>query len=263
MTLLTDTESHSSARCRSMLNTQERYFGVEIEFRVRNMADLSQIGKDLYACQYTKYPAMQDKDFGKEDLLTWRFEEEPGIFGGEVISPKKVLDLKTLNEIQYILGILGRNSAFTDRSTGIHVHVDTSDLATLTEWQNLYALYHRYESELRWIAGRRSPGGTNRITDALTYPEPGYKAESFWTLMRHYSKRTHALSAFNVSSKHSGHVEFRLWDSTLAFSEVEDYIQTSIGLVNAARSLSQNSINYEAIERFEGCLTDMLQMYGY
>lgn len=263
MTLLTDAEPASSVLDRSTPHAPARYFGLEVEFRVLNVTDLSQIGQNLHACKYTQSPDIQGKDFGKGNLRTWRFEEELGIFGGEVISPKSIVDRDTLNEIEHVLGILRRNSAFADKSTGIHVHVDTSDLNTLTDWQNLYALYHRYESELRAIAGRRSPGGINRITDALTYPDPGYKAESFWALMRHYGTRTHALSAFNVSSKHSGHVEFRLWDSTLNFSTVEEYIQTSLGLVNAAKNLSQNSVNYEEIECFEGCLADMLTAYGY
>lgn len=163
----------------------------------------------------------------------------------ELVSP--ILTYEDIEPLQEIIRALRATGAFTNKSCGIHIHVDATPHtpASLKNLVNLMAskedlLYKALEidperlryckkvnEELIQTINKKKPKTLEQLAD-IWYE--GYGRES---RERHYHQsRYHGLNLHSTFTK--GTVEFRLFNSTLHAGKVKAYIQFCLALSNQA-----------------------------
>ncbi|MBP3887587.1 MAG: amidoligase family protein [Cellulosilyticum sp.] len=163
----------------------------------------------------------------------------------ELVSP--ILTYEDIEPLQEMIRALRTSGAFTNKSCGIHIHIDASPHTPLTlkNLVNLMAskedlLYKALEidpqrlryckkvnEELITAINKKKPKTIEQLAD-LWYQGYGWESRT-----RHYHQsRYHGLNLHSTFTK--GTVEFRLFNSTLHAGKVKAYIQFCLALSNQA-----------------------------
>ena len=170
----------------------------------------------------------------------------------ELVSP--ILTYQDIEPLQEMIRALRAIGTFTNKSCGIHIHVDATPHtpASLKNLVNLMAskedlLYKALEidperlryckkvnEELIQTINKKKPRTLEQLAD-IWYQ--GYGRES---RERHYHQsRYHGLNLHSTFTK--GTIEFRLFNSTLHAGKVKAYIQFCLALSNQALSQKKAS----------------------
>lgn len=165
----------------------------------------------------------------------------------EIVSP--ILAYEDIKPLQEIVRALREEGAFTNKSCGIHIHIDAARHTpnTLKNLVNLMAskedlLYKslqidlerlrfckRVNEELIKTINKKKPNTLQALAD-IWYQEYGYESRS-----RHYHQsRYHGLNLHSVFNK--GTVEFRLFNSTTHAGKIKAYIQFCLAISHQALS---------------------------
>lgn len=163
----------------------------------------------------------------------------------ELVSP--ILTYKDIEPLQEIIRALWRKGAFTNRSCGIHIHVDAAEHTprSLKNLVNLMAskedlLYKSLQidsNRLRYckkvneslisLINENKPRTMEQLAD-IWYQDYGLENRD-----KHYHQsRYHGLNLHSVFTK--GTVEFRIFNSTVHAGKVKAYIQFCLALSHQA-----------------------------
>ena len=163
----------------------------------------------------------------------------------ELVSP--ILTYEDIEPLQEMIRALRKVGAFTNKSCGIHIHIDAAP-HTPTSLKNLVNLMASKEDllykaleidprrlryckkvneELITAINKKKPKTLEQLAD-LWYQGYGWESRD-----RHYHQsRYHGLNLHSTFTK--GTVEFRLFNSTLHAGKVKAYLQFCLALSNQA-----------------------------
>ena len=209
-----------------------RKFGVEIEVE----------GLDTYRTASILTSNIFNRDLKDSKGRTWKVVYDGSLDNGaEVVSP--LLTLEDLPILKNLLWVLRNNGAYVDLNTGLHIHVDSSDL-NATDLVNLVRLVYA-RAQLFYRAVRLQRGvryckplekvfveeiTKSKILDIVDLRHARYKAAGTSGRSHYDDSRYHLL---NLHSYFEGKgVEFRLFDGTLIYDKLESYIIFCLALVD-------------------------------
>ena len=243
-------------------------FGIEIEFTGitrKEAADcirtqMHSLTSSYVGGTYDAYHIMDDlgrtwKIVSDSSIEAQKKREKENIYAGseyrvELVSP--ILTYEDIEPLQEMIRALRVAGAFTNKTCGIHIHVDAAPHSptSLKNLVNLMAskedlLYKslqidperlRYckkvNEELIQTINKKKPKTIAQLAD-IWYQGYGYESRE-----RHYHQsRYHGLNLHSTFTK--GTVEFRLFNSTTHAGKIKAYIQFCLALSNQA--LSQKS----------------------
>ncbi len=238
-------------------------FGIEIEFTGITRKEAAGVLNQQPGSVATRYTGGTYDAYETIDVQgrTWKIVSDSSIdpqkmegktrhyansdYKVELVSP--ILTYEDIEPLQEIIRALRAAGAFTNKSCGIHIHVDATPHtpASLKNLVNLMAskedlLYKALEidperlkyckkvnEELIKTINKKKPRTLEQLAD-IWYE--GYGRES---RERHYHQsRYHGLNLHSTFTK--GTVEFRLFNSTLHAGKVKAYIQFCLALSNQA-----------------------------
>jgi hypothetical protein len=253
------------------MDMKDQRFGIEIEFTGITREDAAKITARYFGTQahfdgtfYDVYSALDMQ--GRK----WKFVSDSSIsaekksgqsvisadseYRVELVSP--ICRYEDIPDIQELVRKLREAGAFSNKSCGIHVHVDASpfDANSLRNITNIMAskedlIYkalqvdvsreHSYckKTDLSWLEelNRRKPK-THEAVSRIWYSQ---NRDSIHGNHEHYhDSRYHCLNLHSVFTK--GTVEFRLFNSDIQHAgKVKAYIQLSLAIT--AQALNQTS----------------------
>jgi len=246
------------------LELKEQRFGIEIEMTGITRQEAAEVAAAYFGTEssyvgtyYDTYAALDGQ--GRQ----WKFMSDGSIdterkegnrrvwadsdYSTEMVSP--ICRYEDIIPIQEIIRELKRHGAVTNKSCGIHVHVDASpfDARTLRNITNIMAS----KEDLIYKALKISVARENqycqkveeRFLEELNQKKPKTLdgVERIWyngssRRSRHYDdSRYHCLNLHSVFQK--GTVEFRLFNGTLHAGKIKAYIQFSLAI--SAQALNQ------------------------
>lgn len=220
--------------------------GVEIEFNASEYYDSAALSAALWDKGYSTTPQQQEKATNPEVYQfgprSWRFETDPSVDGGEIISPRTEhaqirLLTEQIDDINQLILRHGGTTQKTVRTSGLHVHVDVSMLTEVTHWQALFSFYHHFENALILLAADERYETHRPFAFLARLPQAPLLSEADVTsrhIIRHYANRNALLNTFQVSKPGKGHVEFKLWDSTLDTRQTMRQVLISQSIVGFA-----------------------------
>ncbi|MEV6151035.1 amidoligase family protein [Nonomuraea sp. NPDC052129] len=227
-------------------------FGREIEYdlpkslRPHQDAINQAIARDLYDAGLTRDPWTHPYHTGHdggyyEGDNGWRLEQD-GSVAGELVSPPLYDTPRTWESIQLVCEIIKSHGGVATRSTGGHVHVDTSAFDHIPAfYQRLLRLVNRnyFDTFLRLM--------TNPEQDrhrGLLYCMPNVlDSAGYVTLDELVSSQLERGSAVNVESVEGGrtdHTEIRLPDGSLDPGVIQTQIKLALGTVGLALRLGDD-----------------------
>lgn len=246
------------------MELKEQRFGIEIEMTGITREKAAEVVAGYFGTEsfyigtsYETYAALDGQ--GRQ----WKFMSDGSIdterkegsrrvwadsdYSTEMVSP--ICRYEDIIPIQEIIRELKRHGAITNKSCGIHVHVDASpfDARTLRNITNIMAS----KEDLIYKALKISVARENqycqkveeRFLEELNQKKPKTLdgVERIWyngssRSHRHYDgSRYHCLNLHSVFQK--GTVEFRLFNGTLHAGKIKAYIQFSLAI--SAQALNQ------------------------
>ncbi len=246
------------------MELKEQRFGIEIEMTGITREEAARVTAAYFGTEsryvgtsYDTYAALDRQ--GRQ----WKFMSDGSIdterkagdrrvgagsdYSTEMVSP--ICRYEDIIPIQEIIRELKRHGAITNKSCGIHVHVDASpfDARTLRNITNIMAS----KEDLIYKALKISVARENqycqkveeRFLEELNQKKPKTLdgVERIWyngssRRSRHYDdSRYHCLNLHSVFQK--GTVEFRLFNGTLHAGKIKAYIQFSLAI--SAQALNQ------------------------
>lgn len=246
------------------MELKEQRFGIEIEMTGITREEAARVtaayfgtessyvglGYDAYAAldrQGRQWKFMRDGSIDTERKVGNRRVSTSGEYSTEMVSP--ICRYEDIVPIQEIIRELKKHGAITNKSCGIHVHVDASpfDARTLRNITNIMAS----KEDLIYKALKVSVARENqycqkveeRFLEELNQKKPKTLdgVERIWydgdsRRHRHYDdSRYHCLNLHSVFQK--GTVEFRLFNGTLHAGKIKAYIQFSLAIT--AQALNQ------------------------
>lgn len=246
------------------MELKEQRFGIEIEMTGITREEAARVAAAYFGTEsryigmgYDAYAALdgqgrQWKFMSDGSIETERKEGDRRVGAGsdystEMVSP--ICRYEDIIPIQEIIRELKKHGAITNKSCGIHVHVDASpfDARTLRNITNIMAS----KEDLIYKALKVSVARENqycqkveeRFLEELNQKKPKTLdgVERIWyngnsRRNRHYDdSRYHCLNLHSVFQK--GTVEFRLFNGTLHAGKIKAYIQFSLAI--SAQALNQ------------------------
>ena len=246
------------------MELKEQRFGIEIEMTGITREEAARVtaayfgtesryvglGYDAYAAldgQGRQWKFMSDSSITAERKAGEQRVRASGEYKTEMVSP--ICRYEDIVPIQEIIRELKKHGAITNKSCGIHVHVDASpfDARTLRNITNIMAS----KEDLIYKALKVSVARENqycqkveeRFLEELNQKKPKTLdgVERIWydgysRRHRHYdASRYHCLNLHSVFQK--GTVEFRLFNGTLHAGKIKAYIQISLAIT--AQALNQ------------------------
>ena len=246
------------------MELKEQRFGIEIEMTGITREEAARVtaayfgtesryvglGYDAYAAldgQGRQWKFMSDSSITAERKAGEQRVRATGEYKTEMVSP--ICRYEDIVPIQEIIRELKKHGAITNKSCGIHVHVDASpfDARTLRNITNIMAS----KEDLIYKALKVSVARENqycqkveeRFLEELNQKKPKTLdgVERIWydgdsRRHRHYDdSRYHCLNLHSVFQK--GTVEFRLFNGTLHAGKIKAYIQFSLAIT--AQALNQ------------------------
>lgn len=207
-------------------------------------------GYDAYAAldgQGRQWKFMRDASITSEQMMGGQRVRTYDGYKTEMVSP--ICCYEDIIPIQEIIRELKKHGAFTNKSCGIHVHVDASpfDARTLRNITNIMASKEDliYKALKVSVARERQycQKVEERFLEELNQKKPKSLdgVEQIWydgasRRYRHYDdSRYHCLNLHSVFQK--GTVEFRLFNGTLHAGKIKAYIQFSLAIT--AQALNQ------------------------
>jgi hypothetical protein len=227
-------------------------FGREIEYdlpkslRPHQDAINQAIARDLYEAGLTRdpwtHPYHTSHDGGYyEGDNGWRLEQD-GSVAGELVSPPLYDTPRTWESIQLVCEIIKSHGGVATRSTGGHIHVDTSAFDHVPAfYQRLLRLVNRnyLDTFLRLMTNPEQ--GRHR---GLLYCAPNMlDSAGYVTLDDLVSSQFERGSAVNVQSVEGGrtdHTEIRLPDGSLDPGVIQTQIKLALGTVGLALRLGDD-----------------------
>ena len=246
------------------MELKEQRFGIEIEMTGITRAEAARVTAAYFGTEssyigtyYETYAALDGQ--GRQ----WKFMSDSSIdterksgnqrvwadsdYSTEMVSP--ICRYEDIKAIQEIIRELKKHGAITNKSCGIHVHVDASpfDARTLRNITNIMAskedlIYKALKVSV--VRERRYCHKVEeRFLEELNQKKPKTLdgVERIWydgdsRRYRHYdSSRYHCLNLHSVFQK--GTVEFRLFNGTLHAGKIKAYIQFCLAI--SAQALNQ------------------------
>lgn len=264
----------------TMLEMQDRTFGIELEFTGRYKHDAANaIAQALgiphvHSMPYhgTRCETCHSNIPDNERYAQWRVERDGSVtefrsggeWGGEVVSP--VLKLADMPTVQKVLRAMRTpteslehgNAATTSRKCGLHIHVFTKDLSD----------QQRANIVLRWSALDRAVFQTlvavsrrdNHFCRPMTQHEANTVAGLFALGVAPQDHQTNKYRSLNVLPfKKIGTFEFRLHQGTLNFNKVKNWVTLLLSFVQGMGDETEDrTVDASgAVERTERLL-DML-----
>lgn len=246
------------------MELKEQRFGIEIEMTGITRAEAARVTAAYFGTEssyigtyYETYAALDGQ--GRQ----WKFMSDGSIdterksgnrrvwadsdYSTEMVSP--ICRYEDIKAIQEIIRELKKHGAITNKSCGIHVHVDASpfDARTLRNITNIMAS----KEDLIYKALKVSVARENqychkveeRFLEELNQKKPKTLdgVEQIWyggdsRRYHHYDdSRYHCLNLHSVFQK--GTVEFRLFNGTLHAGKIKAYIQFCLAI--SAQALNQ------------------------
>ena len=252
------------------MNLRDQRFGIEIEFTgiTRRMAAEVAAGYfsstahhdgtyyDIYSAldrQGRKWKFMSDASINAEKKAEGRIVSAEYAYKVELVSP--ICRYDDIHDIQELVRSLRAAGAFSNKSCGIHVHVDASpfDANSLRNITNIIASkedliykalqvavsreHYCKKTDLGWLEelNRRKPKTSEEVSRIWyeTNPDEGLENSAHY-----HNSRYHCLNLHSVFTK--GTVEFRLFNSDIQHAgKIKAYIQLSLAV--AAQALNQSS----------------------
>ena len=248
------------------MDTKAQRFGIEVEMTGITREDAAKIaaayfgtssryigeGYDSYAAldsQGRQWKFVSDASITPQRKNGRRTEAASGAYQTEMVSP--ICRWEDIEKVQELVRKLKAAGAISNKSCGIHVHVDASpfDANSLRNITNIMAakedlIYKALEVSVarqhRWCRPVEQ-----RFLDELNQRKPQSleQVKRIWynggdRSHSHYDdSRYHCLNLHSVFQK--GTVEFRLFNGTLHAGKIKSYIQLSLAI--GAQALNQRS----------------------
>ena len=247
------------------MELKEQRFGIEIEMTGITRRKAAEVTAAYFGTEsgyigtyYETYAAldrqgrqwkfMSDGSIDEERIVGNRRVQADSEYSTEMVSP--ICRYEDIKAIQEIIRELKRHGAVTNRSCGIHVHVDASpfDARTLRNITNIMASKEDliYKALKVSVARERRycKKVEERFLEELNQKKPKTLdgVEQIWydgrsRRGRHYDdSRYHCLNLHSVFQK--GTVEFRLFNGTLHAGKIKAYIQFCLAIT--AQALNQS-----------------------
>jgi hypothetical protein len=223
-------------------------FGIEIEFDLpegltqpEKEAVYAAIVADLRAAGLTRQAEIggyhQVVDLGYSEARDWwRLEKDPTV-SAELVSPILRDTPRTWADLRKAVGILQRHGGLITKRTSSHVHVGTGQFGDdVRNYEALRALYVGHQDQL-FRLGMNPRADAHRGTKEslpLSAQHGGYLA--VWDTPSGRDKD--ALSFRRVQGRGTDHVEFRQLDGSLDVGELQQNVNTALGLVYGALRLA-------------------------
>lgn len=230
----------------------ERTFGVEIEFKTS--ASKAQVAAAIRA----KGIDCQAESYGHQTRNHWKVVSDGSVYGGwELVSPA-LKGLDGLRQIKAVSEGLAEIGASIDRSCGLHVHHDASDLSR-KNIKDLLNFYIRWEPviDLLMPASRRGNSNTycrsiSRWNDRASTINAvnGHRGSIYNFTGTRYTK-------LNLQSFHRhGTVEFRHHSGTTDVGKISSWVVLTQVFVERAKlgrlSTKVQGVNYEKFKKALG-----------
>lgn len=232
---------------------EERTYGVEIEFKSRmSRADVARQvqahGVDCYAASYNH-----------STWTSWKVMSDASISGSgwELVSPP-MKGLDGLRQVRSVCKALDAIGATVDRSCGLHVHHDASDLSR-KNIKDLLNFYIRWEPiiDLLMPASRRGNSNTYCQSVAKWADRQGTIAEvnGYRSSIEDFNGSRYTKLNLESLNRH-GTVEFRQHSGTTENSKIGSWIVLTQTFVERAKlgrlSIKCVGVNYEKFKKALG-----------
>lgn len=238
-------------------------FGVEIEYDFppdmswedRNRANIA-IGRELYTAGITSTDYQLDAHASQEEGYddsprngTWSWEED-GSVSGEIVTSIMYDEPETWNKLEQAFLILSRHGAVPNTTAGAHVHVSTGQFnGEGKPYTELLRLVNQHEDSFYRLSSNPFRG-THR-NNGYASPLPRVPRTGFTDVQEVFSWQNNNIgryTAVNLESctgSGSDHTEIRAFDASLDAGTTQAQIKLAVGLVYAAKRLTDAGITTE------------------
>lgn len=207
-----------------MIKASEVSFGLEVEVQFPNdLRDGVAIGAYHVGTEQEWLP--EGWTVQQDESLT----ADSGYFAAEVVSPKLTGE-EGLQEVVWVLDLLKEMGCTTNRTMGMHVHVDGKDLteADLTNLKKNFAVAEKFFFE------------ANGQAAIIRYNSKYCKPSRLWNPNLDKTDRYRSLNLKNwYTNRGKRTVEFRLWASTVEAEMAVAAIYVGVGLVVNTKNLGR------------------------
>lgn len=229
-----------------------RRFGVEIEFlrTVRKQEVVDAVRAEGIACE--------NEDYNHRDCIShWKVITD-GSCGLEIVSP--ILSGEDgLQQVEKVCKALNSLGAKVDKTCGLHVHVDATNL-TQQQITRVFLAYARHEKlfDALMPESRRANNSSysKSIRRALdTYYVEEYKTDIFRAYNQHIASRYYKVNLQSYVLHNT--IEFRQHSGTTEAEKITNWVVLMVGFVEETIvrpiSVKSNMLN---------CLADFKSLYG-
>jgi len=216
---------------------QERTFGVEIEFFLKQGDRMSAVNKVVDAVLDRGVEIVWE-NYTHRTTRHWKLVYDASVAyeGLEIVSPV-LKGFEGLAELKKVTEALDEVGAKVNRTCGLHVHHDASDF-TVKSFKNLYGLYARFEDTIdSMVAPSRRGSNNSMCMSPRTNLEQLKTVKSVDEIVgRVYSDRYIKLNC--QSFRRHGTIEFRHHQGTTNYEKMEAWIVLTQMMVE--RSVNSN-----------------------
>lgn len=166
-------------------------------------------------------------------LNNWKVTADRSVDDGiEVISPVLKYDVKSLQELQYICGLLNRGEFYTDSRCGGHIHFGFSYFNSVQEFDTFLKFYCAIEKMLFKLSNKQGSVSREGVLDYAkifkdvygeirVYAENVKKLDRYAKIVRDIPRsRYYALNIKNIGEKEKNTIEFRMPNGEINFNEL-------------------------------------------
>lgn len=233
------------------LNHKDMTFGIEIEFQLRNQHRPETLAKRMYeqglsSCnEVRRYNTVAD-------IQGWKIIKEKTC-DYEIISPILNDSEKCWKEINSICFMLYQFGAYTDDDCAFHVHIGTKDLICEgKQWIMLRNIYKQLEPVTHVLAKGEFDNVSHRRLEC--YAITIAMADTLWckgwsiaecekhiksgdvSLVSHFYRTRRVGMNWNCMSEDGKTIEFRIFNGTIDFSQIQLYLMYICNLVDKVAS---------------------------
>jgi len=238
-----------------------RQFGVEIEFIGANPRDVAEAIND--AGIDTFYEGYHHRTRSYWKIVTDGSLSYNSAGAGEIVSPI-LKGEQGARQLEKVLNVLeGIEGIRVDRSCGVHIHLDVSDL-TVGQVQNVYARYSDFEGQIDMIMPLSRRANNNRWCRSIGYQKGNVTSKRITT------KRTLAYAQegdcagkyhkVNINKlTEYGTIEFRQHSGTHSFVKVINWLSFLQAFVDTGAALTTSVISRPKKSRAYHTLRTLLE----
>jgi hypothetical protein len=212
-----------------------RKFGVEIEF---TGVDRTTVRNAIHEAGFNIYLD------GRGDFHEWSIVYDGSVTnaqdgGGEAVSPI-LSGLAGLEEVAKVAKIISQKGGKADRSCGLHVHIDASDIL-VPELHLIAKRYARFENEIDNFMPRSRRGNSNNYCYSMNNNTLMENIVSSTERSHFYDvSRYHKLN-LNAYYKHST-IEFRQHSGTINAHKIVNWVKFCISFIEESRKIYRNLV---------------------